>query len=274
MKHKQGFAKKSFGQNFLQSTEIRDQILDAAGDLEGKNILEIGPGLGFLTTKLLATKANVTAIELDTRAVEILNRDFEHKENFHLIQGNVLDQDLDNLKFPNPGIKVTPIPGLKSYAIIANIPYNITAPILRKILEKTVNKPEFAILMVQKEVAQKLCDQKRSILSIAVEVFAKCQILFEVSRTCFSPAPRVDSAVIRLDIRKTPLVSDDLLKDFFTVVNAGFHEKRKKLGNHIGKYFGVEAGKLLGSIDPNLRAEVLSISDWIEITKNFQKHAK
>jgi 16S rRNA (adenine1518-N6/adenine1519-N6)-dimethyltransferase len=254
------FAKKSFGQNFLQDTEIRDQILSSVGDLKGKNILEIGPGLGFLTTKILASKANLTAIELDSRSVKTLNRDFGHKNNFHLIQGDILEENLDTL-FEQ-----------KKYSIIANIPYNITAPILRKILEKTQNKPEYAIFMIQKEVAHKLCNTKKSILSISVEVFAEYQILFEVSRTCFFPVPRVDSAVIRLDIRKKPLVPEKLLKDFFTVVRAGFHEKRKKLGNHIGKFFGVGANILLGKIDPNLRAEELHIQDWITITENFQKN--
>ncbi len=290
-KKAQNFAKKSLGQNFLNNPNVRDRILKEAGDISGKNILEIGPGLGFLTRALLESKANLTAIEFDERAVKILQKTFKNPE-FKLIEGNFLEQDLDEI-FEQ-----------KNYSIIANIPYNITNPILRKILEKTKNKPHFAILMVQKEVAQKICDpishlieakpeeenimfgvplqgvsqssntrkkSKRSILSIAVEVYAEARYCFTVPREDFDPAPKVDSAIMRLDIRSEPLVSTELQRDFFTVVNAGFSEKRKKLGNVLGKFFGVEPKKLLGNIDPNRRAETLEIEEWIEITKNFRE---
>ncbi len=252
------FAKKSLGQNFLQNTEIRDNIVAAAGDLEGKEILEIGPGLGFLTAKLLSTKANLTAIELDERAIEILNRDFQHKDNFHLIHGSILDLDLDEIF------------GNREYGVIANIPYHITSPILKRLLAETKNRPQFAILMVQKEVAQKLCDKKNSILKISVDIFAKSQLLFEVKKENFHPVPKVDSAIIRLDAHEKPLVVDEMQKDFFTVVNAGFSQKRKKLGNFLGGFFGIASEKLLGDIDPNRRAETLVIEEWIEITKRFQ----
>ncbi len=267
------FAKKSLGQNFLQSSKIRDQILESVGDLKGKNILEIGPGLGFLTNKLVAKNANLTAVELDDRAVELLQRDFGHRENFHLIHGDFLKQDLDVLFQKEP------------YSIIANIPYNITSPILKKVLSCTKHKPDTMTLMVQKEVAEKICPPshsgrglegegkkkwKRSILSLSVEIFAEAELLFLVGREHFSPVPKVDSAIIRITTRPTPLVSEDMEQDFFTVVHAGFSSKRKKLGNVIGSFFGVEANKLLGDIDPNRRAETLKIEEWILIVKNFQ----
>ena len=257
---RKGFAKKSLGQNFLHSTEIRDKILEAAGDISDKNVLEIGPGLGFLTAKLLAAKANLTAIELDDRAVKILRKDFGQKGNFNLIHGSILDQNLDDLF------------GDKPYQVIANIPYHITSPILKRLLSETKNRPQSAILMVQKEVAKKICDtKKRSILSISVEVFAEPEILFEVGRENFSPSPKVDSSIIRLKVRDKPLVSAKIERDFFTVIRAGFSEKRKKIGNVLGKFFGVPSGQLLGSIDPNRRAETLDISEWLKIMKNFQK---
>lgn len=261
---KSKFAKKSLGQNFLQDVVVRDQILELAGNIEQFHILEIGPGLGFLTSHLIQQATAVTAIEFDVRAVEMLQKEFGHKPNFELITGDFLAQDLDTL-FEQ-----------KKYSIIANIPYNITNPILRKILENTENQPEFAVLMVQKEVAEKICnpqekDVKRSILSIAVEVYAEAKYGFTVDRTCFSPAPGVDSAVMRLDIRPAPLVPKEMQRDFFTVVNAGFSEKRKKIGNVLPKFFGVGKPDIMGSIDPDRRAETLSIDEWIELTQEFRQ---
>lgn len=258
------FAQKSLGQNFLQDVSVRDQILDLAGDISEQHILEIGPGLGFLTSHLIQRAAAVTAIEFDERAVDLLQKELGHKPEFELIMGDFLAQDLDAL-FEQ-----------KKYSIIANIPYNITNPILRKILENTENSPEFAVLMVQKEVAQKICDPqrlntKRSILSIAVEVYAEAEYGFTVDRTCFSPVPGVDSAVMRLDIRPEPLVPKEMQRDFFTVVNAGFSEKRKKIGNVLPKYFGVGKPDIMGDIDPDRRAETLSIAEWIELTGEFRK---
>lgn len=262
------FAKKSLGQNFLTSTEVREQILNAAGELQGKNILEIGPGLGFLTTKLLKSGATLTAVEVDERAVEILAKDFGQKKNFTLLHQSILHTDLDEI-FEH-----------KKYSVIANIPYHLTAPIVKKLFAETKNRPEKCILMVQKEVAEKVCRTRpgggkvtkpRTILQIAVEVFATAENLFAVPRTCFEPAPKVDSAVIRLTTRKAPLVKPELERDFFTVVQAGFAERRKMLKNSLERFFGLPAEKLLGNIDGNRRAETLEIEEWIEIAKKFQK---
>jgi 16S rRNA (adenine1518-N6/adenine1519-N6)-dimethyltransferase len=260
------FAKKDLGQNFLNDPILRDKIIDLAGDIKSREILEVGPGLGFLTEEILRRGANLTAVELDERSVDMLNKKFSQKSNLDLIQGSILDQDLDEI-FEQ-----------KKYSVIANIPYHITAPILRKVFAETKNKPEIAILMVQKEVAEKISRKKagqekivkgRSILSIAVEIFAEIENCFVVDRTMFSPAPKVDSAIIRLKSREKLLIPIELEKDFFTVVRAGFSEKRKKLGNHIGKFFGIDSAKLLGNVSGDKRAETLTIEEWIEISRNF-----
>jgi len=267
------FAKKSLGQNFLKSVEIRDNIIQKAGNIAGKNVLEVGPGLGFLTTKLLEQKANVTAVELDKRAVEILRRDFDQKKNFLLLEGDILKTNLDQLPFP-PDKKISSEP----YAIIANIPYNITSPLLRKIFSKTLHKPEYAFLMVQYEVAEKIAvdpknkkNPKHSLLSLSIDIFAESEFVLKVGRENFEPVPKVDSALIRLTTRKEPLVLPEMEKDFFIVLHAGFSRKRKKLGNVIGPSLGISSDILLGDIDPNRRAETLSVSEWITITHNFQK---
>ena len=262
MSQRKGFAKKSLGQNFLQSTEVRDAIIDLAGDPFPEVVLEIGPGLGFMTNKLVKKAKRFVAVEMDDRAVELLHRDFDHRDNFELIQGDILQQDIDGI-FEQ-----------QNYSVIANNPYNITSPILRKFLADTDNRPEQMILMVQKEVAEKICldplKGKRSILSIAVEVFAEAEYGFTVDRTCFSPVPGVDSAVMRLVRREQPLVAPELERDFFTVVNAGFSEKRKKLKNSLEKFFGFPADEILGDLDGNMRAEDLEISDFVQLARNFR----
>jgi len=267
------FAKKSLGQNFLQSIEVRAHILEAAGDISGKNVLEIGPGLGFLTTKLVSEKANVTAVELDERSAETLRRDFGQKKNLSLIVNDILKTDLENLAFPGDDPH-------GHYSIVANIPYNITSHLIKKILAETKRKPVFAILMIQKEVAEKIAkDPKqksphRSLLSLSVEIFAESEILFEVGRENFFPVPGVDSAVIKLTTRTTPLVPETMQKDFFTVLHVGFSQKRKKIGNVLGPSLGIESALLLGDIDPNRRAETLSVEEWLAITRNFQNTVK
>jgi 16S rRNA (adenine1518-N6/adenine1519-N6)-dimethyltransferase len=238
-----------------------------AGDIQGKNILEIGPGLGFLTTKLIGAGAQVTAVELDDRAVTILQKDFSVKKNFRLFQADFLAWDLEQ-HFSDQ----------ENYSVIANIPYNITNPILRKLTENIEHRPDFALLMVQKEVGEKICHaqqggtkkHKTSLLSIAVEVFAQAKYCFTVDRVAFSPVPGVDSAIIRLDFRPEPLVTKHLQKDFFTVVRAGFSERRKKLKNTLQNFFGREGTKILGNISPDLRAENLMIDDWVSMAENWQ----
>lgn len=262
------FAKKDLGQNFLQSTEIRDQILNEAGDLNGKQVLEIGPGLGFLTQALLDAGAKLTAVEFDERAVHILEKKFGDNPNFTLIHDSILDVNLDEI-FPT-----------ESWQVVANIPYHITSPIMRKLLAETKNRPTSSVLMVQKEVAKKIartrCAQtkfveSRSILSLSIEIFAEAKNCFEVKRTCFEPAPNVDSAILKLTTREKPLIAPEMEKDFFTIVNAGFCERRKKLRNSLPKFFGDDPTPLLIGIDGERRAETLEINEWIIMTENFRK---
>lgn len=261
------FAKKDLGQNFLQSTEVRDKILLEAGNIAGKHVLEIGPGLGFLTEALLQAGAKLTAIEFDERAVRVLERKFEDNPNFTLIQGSILDENLDEIFKDEP------------WKVVANIPYHITSPILRKLLAETSNKPTSCVLMVQKEVAKKIARtrpaqekfvESRSILSLSVEIFAETKNCFEVKRDCFEPAPNVDSAILKLTTRAMPLITPEMETDFFTMVNAGFCERRKKLRNSLPKFFGDDPTPLLKGIDGDRRAETLNIEEWIVLTKNFQ----
>lgn len=253
------FAKKSLGQHFLCDGMVRERILDSAGDIKDRAVLEVGPGTGFLTSHLLRRGARVTAVEADSRLIPRLQLEFGHNTNFRLIEGDILQVDLDAL-FPD-----TP------YEVIANIPYNITAPLIRKFLTRHTNRPTRCILMVQKEVAEKICDsKKRSLLSLSVEVYAQPEYLFTVTRDMFAPPPKVDSAILQIVLRDEPLVAKELEQDFFTVVSAGFSQKRKKLGNVLGGHFGIPSQQLLGDIDPNLRPEKLRVEEWTAIARNLK----
>ncbi len=256
------FAKKSLGQNFLIDAGVREAILDAGGDLQAAHVLEIGPGLGALTKPLLDRARHLTAVELDQRAVRRLTTQLGGRENFTLIPADFLDWDLGGYF------------GEKPYVCIANIPYNITNPIIRKLLSDRAHQPEFALLMVQKEVGEKICCKKgkRSILSLSVEIYATAEIVVAVPRGCFDPVPGVDSVVIKLTVRPEPLVPLTLERDFFTVVQAGFAQRRKKLGNALGSFFGdvgPGASRLLGEIDPNRRAETLTVAEWMAVAERL-----
>lgn len=261
------FAKKDLGQNFLQSTEVREKIMMESGDIKGKNVLEIGPGLGFLTEALLDAGAILTAVEFDERAVRFLENKYGNYPNFTLIEGSILDINIDEIFKDEP------------WQTVANIPYHITSPILRKLLSETMNKPKSCVLMVQKEVAEKIARtrcgkekfiESRSILSLSVEIYAEAKNCFEVKRDCFEPAPNVDSAILKLTTRAKPLIAHEMERDFFTMVNAGFCERRKKLKNALVKFFGEDPTKLLKGIDGDRRAETLDIGEWITLTENFR----
>ena len=250
-------AKKWLGQHFLQSGEVVEKMLEKAGDLAGKNVLEIGPGKGILTERILAARADLTAVEKDEEMIPILSKKFDQKKGFHLLQKDFLDFDLDAY-FEQ-----------KKYSIIANIPYNISKPIVKKVLAGAKNRPEFCLFLVQKEVAEKICERKkRSVLSISVEIFAESEYLFSVGPEHFWPPPKVDSAVIFLRTRPKFLVDSDRQSEFFDLISAAFVEKRKKLKTILKKICGGKYQKALQKIDPDLRPENLEIADWVRVLQS------
>ncbi|MCB9809371.1 ribosomal RNA small subunit methyltransferase A [Candidatus Peribacteria bacterium] len=249
------FAQKHLGQNFLQDPQYLEKILESVGDITGTRVLEIGPGLGALTSPLLEAGALLTAVEYDERAVRLLQERWGSHPQLQLVHGDALDFTPQDVWGEHP------------YEIIANIPYNITNPLLKRYLSGLQHPPYRLTLMVQREVAEKITLQRkhagrRSILSISVEVYAESRLLFLVPREAFDPIPGVDSAVVQLTRRPTPLVAAADERDFFSLVHAGFSQKRKKLHNVLGSYFGRDSAAILGPIDGNLRAETLTIADW------------
>lgn len=222
-----GFVKKKkYGQNFLTSDRIPARIAAESGITSECGVIEIGPGLGVLTKQLLAVAKKVVAIEIDTELVPILTEKFADEENFRLINEDVLNVDLDKLIAEH----FTDMP----VCVCANLPYYITTPILMKLLE---GKHGFRTItvMVQKEVAQRLCskcgDSEYGAITASVNYYASVKRLFPVKAGSFSPPPKVDSAVIRFDLYDTPPVTPVDENTFFAVIRAAFAQRRKTLLN-------------------------------------------
>ena len=249
------YPKKSLGQNFLVDENILNKIIEAGEIGKCEKVLEIGPGLGFLTGKLIEKGAKVTALELDTGLIELLKH--EHKE------AEVIN--IDALKYDPPA---------GPYKIVANIPYYITSPLISHFLEAK-NKPSRMVLLVQKEVAEKICAREGdlNVLAIHVQIYGKPEIAAKVSRECFYPAPNVDSSIIKIDVFEKPLVDnpEKLLK----AVHAGFAHKRKTLFNALIRGLTnlkpeqiKEILKQCG-IDEMRRAQTLSIDEWKKLSKTL-----
>lgn len=252
-------AKKALGQNFLKSQSALKQIIEAGDLKKGEIVLEIGPGKGALTEKILETGAILFAIEKDRELIDFLEEKFQkyiENKSFFLIEGDVLDLNIKEI------LKNT----FNIYKIIANIPYNITGAILKKFLTEE-NSPERMVLMVQNEVAKRLVanNEPESILSISVKAYGKPKIITKVPARYFSPAPKVDSAVILIkDINKDLFKENNIPEDkFWQIVKTGFAHKRKKLSSNLKNLIK------LNEKYTNSRAEELEIKDWIELTKKY-----
>jgi 16S rRNA (adenine1518-N6/adenine1519-N6)-dimethyltransferase len=206
--------KKHLGQNFLKDDLVIEQIIFASQVKEGEKVLEIGPGTGMLTKALAATGARVTAIEFDRDLIEHLNRQFIESENVSILEGNILDIHLAEL-LENLGYEH------RRYKIVANIPYYITAPIIRALLSLR-SQPESMTLMVQDEVADRLCARPggMSLLSLMAQYYATVEKKFFVKKECFDPIPKVDSAVIQVTPKRTYDPEED--RKIFRVARAGF----------------------------------------------------
>lgn len=246
---------KHFGQNFLVNKRVVSNIIKGANLFKTDTVLEIGPGKGVLTKELAEKVKNVIAIEKDQRLVEFLKEELENFNNIEIIHGDVLNNVLNPVKHIR-------------YKIVANIPFYITSPIIRMFLE-TKNQPKEMTLMVQKEVAQRICAKppKMSILAVSVQFYADAKILSYVSKRSFKPMPKVDSAIIQITPKKKYKIDSD---KFFKVVKAGFSQPRKQIINNLSKGLDIDKDKLSSlllnkNIKPTQRAETLSVKDWLNL---------
>lgn len=247
-------AKKSLGQHWLSDELSLEAMCVAADLLQGDTVLEIGPGTGELTTKLLEKGANVIALEIDQRLhPELIRRFSAYDANFSLVAGDIRTYDLTQL--PSP------------YKIVANIPYYLTSHLLR-IISESANPPTRATLLVQKEVAERVTAEPgdMSVLGASTQFYWQTALGAVVPKQLFAPPPKVDSQILILQYRPKPLFDVDE-KAFFRLVKAGFSERRKKLRSSLAGGLQLpktEVEQLLekASINPNARAQELSLEDW------------
>src|SRR3989338_4845683 len=230
------------GQNFLVNKDIAKKIVEAAELKPDDVVLEIGPGKGILTEELAKKAGKVIAVEIDGNLVEILENKFKNKKNVEIIKGDVLQLTTYNLQ-------------LTTYKIVANLPYYITSPVIRKFLESE-NPPSKMILMLQKEVAERIVASsgKKSILAVSVQYYAQPQVIFNVPRENFDPAPEVDSAVIHIKTLKQENIKT---KTLINNLANSFHLEKKEVEEKL---------KRVG-ISSRTRAQELSVKDWKKLAE-------
>lgn len=266
---KHGFTfSKSLGQNFLINPTVCPRMAELSGAGQGIGVIEIGPGIGVLTNELCQLAEKVVAIELDKRLLPVLEETLGEYDNIKVINADVMTLDLNALISAEfAGMEVV---------VCANLPYYITSPILMKLLEDKL--PVKAItVMVQKEAAQRICAEVGSrasgAVTVAVNYYAEPQLLFYVSAGSFMPAPKVDSAVIRLDVLPQPPVSCDD-KQFFAVVKAAFSQRRKVIANSLSAGLSMNKEQTLAvlqkaGVPANARAEQLGLCDFAAIANQL-----
>ncbi|MFA6436091.1 MAG: 16S rRNA (adenine(1518)-N(6)/adenine(1519)-N(6))-dimethyltransferase RsmA [Candidatus Gracilibacteria bacterium] len=246
--------KKYLGQHFLNNTSTLQKIIESSGVKKDDIVIEIGPGHGVLTHALAKKGVNLTSIELDHDLINELATQFASKKNVKIIEG-------DALHFTPPK---TP------YHIVANIPYYITSPLINHFLREQPadQRPQSITLLVQKEVAEKICAKPRdlSVLAIQVQLFGTPKIIATIPASHFAPPPKVDSAILHIKINEPPLAEKDIRR-FFILVHAGFAHKRKKLIRNLETV--LPKGKLQTlfkkmGLSENARAEELNLLEWVE----------
>ncbi|MDO8424531.1 MAG: 16S rRNA (adenine(1518)-N(6)/adenine(1519)-N(6))-dimethyltransferase RsmA [bacterium] len=252
------FASKGLGQYFLIDKGPLKDAIEAADLRSDDTVLEIGPGIGTLTYELAQRAKKVVSVEKDAKMVGILKETLAGFKNVEVINGDALEaEEL----------------GLEKFKVISNLPYYITSPVIRQFLEAK-NRPQAMVLMVQKEVAQRICAKppEMSLLAISVQFYAKPEIIKYVPKSCFWPQPKVDGAIIKI----IPFTEEKtaLVPLFFKIVRTGFSHPRKQLINNFCTGFGTgrpqtQAWMAKSGIGSSQRAETLSVGDWILLAKNY-----
>lgn len=271
--------RKALGQNFLVEPVAPARIAALAELTRDDTVLEVGAGLGTLTATLAAHAGRVIAVETDPHLVDILQQELAAFENVTIVHGNILDLD------PATLLAVSPAPvmllwgtRLPHYHVVANLPYYITAAVIRHLLEAAV-RPTRMVVTVQREVAERIVavPDEMSVLAVSVQFYGKPRIALRLKRGAFFPAPDVESAVVCIDLHETPPVPVADVAEFFRVVRAGFAQRRKQLRNtlaaslHLSPEDVVKALTSVG-VDATRRAETLTLEEWGWVTGALPLH--
>lgn len=293
---------KGLGQNFLIDKTTLQKIIKTAGLQPEDIVLEVGPGIGALTQELAKRAKKIIAVEKDSKMCEVLKETLRDFKNIKIIQGNALEIGNWESTFREVCFASKEI---GNYKVVANLPYYITSPIIRLFLEKVDARPLLMVLMVQKEVAQRICAKplhlrrsvakamerrrqgyggqaKMNLLAVSVQFYAKPEIISYISKKSFFPEPKVDSAIIQIIPRSSAYGSAAFREQFFRIVKAGFSQPRKQLVNNFSKRLALSLPKglklnkieitawlLKNNIQPTQRAETLTINDWLKLTKSI-----
>jgi len=255
--HKNGLKLNTdIGQHFLIDEGVLSSILEAADVRPDDMILEIGPGIGVLTRELLRRTPHVTAIELDERLVPLLLA-FIRTGGERLPEPTIIRQNA--LEVPFPG---------EPYKIVANIPYHITSPLLRHAFLEGARAPVSLTLLIQREVAEKICDEvDRGLLTIVVALFGTPRIVRHVPAEAFLPPPKVESSVLHIDCFPEPRTDVATIERVLKLAKIGFSQKRKMLRNSIAQLQDGQAWLTKTGIDPTRRPQTLSIDEWIALAR-------
>lgn len=256
--------RKRLGQNFLADEEILGRIVDTAEVEASDEVLEVGPGLGTLTRHLAERAGRLVAVELDTQLARIVSEAMADRGNVTVINENVLD--FDHARYFRH----------RAFKVVGNLPYYVTSPIMRHFLASDC-QPLLMVVMLQKEVAERIIARPgdMSLLAVSVQYYAEPTLVRLVEAGAFYPPPKVDSAIVRLDVLPRPAV-DVNQENFFRLVAAGFSQARKQLHNSLAQRFWMKPGQaqeLLtqAGIDPKRRAETLSLEEWATLCRVFEE---
>jgi 16S rRNA (adenine1518-N6/adenine1519-N6)-dimethyltransferase len=254
--------KHRMGQNFLVDPALRDRIAEAAGTNAGEDVLEVGAGAGTLTLALAGRCRRLVAVELDHRLIPVLREVLSGHDNVEIVEADILKFDVRGA-FPEAG-----------EVVVGNIPYNLTGALIRKLLDHPP-RPRRLSLVVQKEVAERWTSPTgASLATVAVQVYAVARLAFSIPAAAFRPPPRVDSALVLLDVRSQPAVRVADMDGFFRLVESVFQFRRKQLGAALGRVAGIgSAGAAVGlrdvGIDPERRPQTLSLPEWEAVYRAF-----
>ncbi len=260
--------KKGLGQNFLVEDVYLQRIVDTAQIDTSTDVLEIGAGAGNLTRYLARASRSVTAVEIDGSLMPLLRKTTAPFNNVTLVQEDILKLDISQW-MPDAG-----------YAVVANIPYYITSALIRFLLESNC-KPSRMVLTIQEEVARRVCARagQLSLLALSVQLFGEPRVAFKVPAGAFYPVPRVDSAVLVIDLFSEPRIPETHIDAFFHLLRAGFSQKRKMLRNTLASANGLDKDRAVvvleqAQIDPKRRAQALTMEDWKRLTVRYRSLLK